>query len=628
MSENPTFWIKEVRITSSDIHNPRKPSIITLIPGVNIIHGPSDTGKTYLARSIRFVLAGGSTPFPRETGYDTVTITLETEHGPATFKRQIGFSQVEVRLPHEYGIPSQGYPVSVTEKTKGQMTVSDILLRLVGVKMGPRGERRQIITNQYARKEDLTWRHLHQVLQRAEGNITSETSIFGQNRTATLTAFDLIFNDTHHEDTRERRDPREEARRWEILQPEYSRELEYLKDRIEELEGQVPTAPQLEDLTNARATIKEQIQQLQADQKDLRSKLATQIHLIHEADSELDAQRFVSDQNEQLAGVYLSNIERLTAIAEAQEALSGIDIPTECPTCGAPVETDSDAATAIKQQAAAELETLITDLRSLRSAQEALKEKIDTSNNTRDKLAQGAAAIESALAEFLQPQLADLSARVSDIEQTMRIAPELEYLKRRQEYVEKRQGDIILLTQEPDDEPFNPLAPFGGYFEQAFSTYLRDILHECAYVGSEKAGLDLDSFDIKIGAKGKASHGKGYRAFFNFIMLMALRRYLKDHAVYKPGFVIIDTPTLGLEQNNSDTELVSERAGGSGRPKLGLIRRLFDYALDHAGDGQLIIINNTDVTPLIDYHANKANEIVFTGKESEGRAGLLEEPLN
>ncbi|MCD4549136.1 ATP-binding protein [Schaalia sp. lx-260] len=626
MSESPTFWIKEVRITSSDIYDQRKPSVIDLIPGVNIIHGPSDTGKTYLARSIRFVLAGGATPFPRETGYDTVTITVETEYGPATFKRMIGYGLAEVRLPSEYGIPSQTYPVSVTEKTKGQLTVSDILLRLLGIKMSPKGERRQIITNQYARKEDLTWRHLHQVLQRTEGNITSETSIFGQDRTATLTAFDLIFNDTHHEDTRERRDPRDEARRWEILQPEYSTELAYLEDRIEQLEGELPTTVQVEALTNAKAAIEDQIQHLQAAQKDLRNKLADQIHQIHEADKELVAQRFVSEQNEQLAGVYLSNIERLTALADAQDALSGVELPTDCPTCGAPVEADSDEAAVIKQQAAAELETLITDLRSLRSAQEALDEKIATTSSVKEELAQEAAVIESDLVSFLQPQLADLAARVRDIEQTMRIVPELEYLKQRQEYVEKRQGEILMLTQEPDDEPFNPLAPFDGYFKQNFSVYLRDILKECAYVGSEKAGLDLDFFDIQIGVKGKGNHGKGYRAFFNFIMLMALRRYLKDHAVYKPGFVIIDTPTLGLEQNSSDTELVSERAGGSGRPKLGLIRRLFDYALDNATDGQLIIINNTDVTPLIDYKANKANEIVFTGKKGEGRAGLLEEP--
>lgn len=333
----------------------------------------------------------------------------------------------------------------------------------------------------------------------------------------------------------------------------------------------------------------------------------------------------MSDQNEQLAGVYLSNIERLTALSEVQDALSGVELPTDCPTCGAPVDADSDEALAIRQQAAAELETLITDLRSLRAAQEALADKIATTIKSKDDLTQEAAGIETDLAGFLQPQIEDLVARVHDIEQTMRIVPELEYLKTRQTYVQGQQDAIILLTEEPDDEPFNPLAPVDGYFKQIFSAYLRDILKECAYVGSEKAGLDLDSFDIKIGAKGKASHGKGYRAFFNFIMLMALRRYLKDNAVYNPGVVIIDTPTLGLEQNSSDTELVSERAGGSSRPKLGLIRRLFDYALDNAEDGQLIIINNTDVTPLIDYKANKANEIVFTGKKSEGRAGLLED---
>lgn len=626
MSTSPTFWIKEVRITSSNLHDERKPSVITLTPGVNIIHGPSDTGKTYLARSIRFVLAGATAPFPKETGYDTVTITIETEHGPAIFKRQLGYTLAKVQLPREYGIPSNLYPVSVTNKTKKQMTVSDILLKLIGITMSPKGERRQIITNQYARKEDLTWRHLHQVLQRAEGNITSETSIFGHDRTATLTAFDLIFNDAYHENTHERRDPKDETIRWEILQPEYTQELNDLKDRIKELESRVPTAIQAEALTNTKASIEYQVQHLQSVQRELRTKLAEQVRRIYKVDNELDAQRYVWDQNEQLAGVYLSNIERLTALSEAQDVLSNIEPPTDCPTCGAPVEADSDEASMIRQQAAAELEALISDLQSLKGAQETLESRIARTVKDKEALTQQAENIESDLANFLQPQLAELTDRIREVEQTMRIAPELEYLKQRQAYVEEQQRSTLMLIQEPVETPFNPLPPFDGNFEQTFSAYLRDILKECAYVGSEKARLDLDSFDIRIGARSKASHGKGYRAFFNFIMLMALRRYIKQHAVYKPGFVIIDTPTLGLEQNSSDTELVSEREGGSGRPKLGLIRRLFDYALDHAEDGQLIIINNTDVTPLINYQANDANEIVFTGKEDQGRAGLLEEP--
>ena len=51
--------------------------------GLNVISGPSDTGKTFIAQCINFML-GASTPpkrIPEADGYDTVRLKVETMGG-------------------------------------------------------------------------------------------------------------------------------------------------------------------------------------------------------------------------------------------------------------------------------------------------------------------------------------------------------------------------------------------------------------------------------------------------------------------------------------------------------------------------------------------------------------------
>ncbi|WP_341740431.1 hypothetical protein [Trueperella pyogenes] len=153
--------------------------------------------------------------------------------------------------------------------------------------------------------------------------------------------------------------------------------------------------------------------------------------------------------------------------------------------------------------------------------------------------------------------------------------------------------------------------------------YLREILTETQFAEAEKAIFDANDFDIKIGYKTKRSHGKGYRAFFNTIMVLALRRYIHEHAIHKPSIVVLDTPTLGLEHQKTGNKLVSSRDEETGRPKTGLLRNLFDYMVDTGKHGQLIILNNTDVTPTTHFDGENTTELIFGEHEEASRAGLL-----
>ena len=72
-------------------------------------------------------------------------------------------------------------------------------------------------------------------------------------------------------------------------------------------------------------------------------------------------------------------------------------------------------------------------------------------------------------------------------------------------------------------------------------------------------------------------------------MILMLRKYLANHAKFNPGSFIIDTPLHGFDDGVDEDIPDSMRAG------------LYRYFMAHQDEGQLIIIENLDHIPHLDY---------------------------
>lgn len=73
------FFIKQISVTGEKVLF----SEVSFNDGVNIIYGPSNAGKSYIINCINFMFAGDP-PFTKSsTGYDTVTMTMESDDGYA-----------------------------------------------------------------------------------------------------------------------------------------------------------------------------------------------------------------------------------------------------------------------------------------------------------------------------------------------------------------------------------------------------------------------------------------------------------------------------------------------------------------------------------------------------------------
>lgn len=96
------------------------------------------------------------------------------------------------------------------------------------------------------------------------------------------------------------------------------------------------------------------------------------------------------------------------------------------------------------------------------------------------------------------------------------------------------------------------------YFQQdmanSLSACAQKILKFCNYPNCENTAFNLDSFDLQVnGVEKSLVHGQGYCSLFNSVLHMMFREFFYNKAEYKPGFMMIDTPLLGLVEQIGKT---------------------------------------------------------------------------
>jgi DNA repair ATPase RecN len=80
------FTISELRFRGIDLQD----ALVTFRPGLNVVSGPSNTGKSLIRAAINFVF-GSSDPMrnaAEAAGFDTIFVQIRTADGdPITFER-------------------------------------------------------------------------------------------------------------------------------------------------------------------------------------------------------------------------------------------------------------------------------------------------------------------------------------------------------------------------------------------------------------------------------------------------------------------------------------------------------------------------------------------------------------
>lgn len=616
MSGHHGFQFRELRVEGPGV----EPATLPFGPGLNVVSGASDTGKSYAVDCFNFVLGGKHPPrpVPESRGYDRVSVTIEAADG-TRYRIERPLAGGDLRL-FDLSRDDEGLALGARH-ADGEDTVSGFLLRLSGL------SGRRVRKNALNKTQSLSFRNLvHLLLVDEEAIIRKGSPLHSgesTQKTAEASVFRLLL--TGHDDSGLVESKKPVIARAELdaqdalleqLIGEFEADLARLTDRPEDLDEQ------LDRLDRAVAEGEEALRSLRRDyveQDERRRGVWTRLSQATGRQAEVEA---LLERFEVLDAQYRTDLDRLEAVAEAGGAFLLLETD-RCPLCGAAagehthdgVPADADVVTlaAACRKEAAKIELLrgelIATVGDLQDERRSLAEAVQ-------ELRAEYAKAEAELAESLAPAVAQaqvshraLMERRSDVKEAIGLFERLVGLRERRLSIEEARGDVGATADVRPEMPPAALSAFAGH--------VKTLLEAWRFPDADSVWFDEREQDLVIGNRRRGSQGKGLRALSHSAFTLGLMNTCLAAGHPHPGFVILDSPLLNFRPPKAG----EVEAPDTGAEPLGEeVKQLFYASLATLpADRQVIIIENVD--PAAELRAHMTSEI-FT-KTSVDRYGFF-----
>jgi DNA repair exonuclease SbcCD ATPase subunit len=536
--------------------------------GLNLVYGPSNTGKSSVLDGIDFML-GTEKPLkelPEHEGYDQVILGVEfskSEH--FTFVRSIEGGDYECFEGLHKTKPLDIEPVILRTKseTKTIKSISSFILEKVNL------SNKKLKKNAQNGLVSLTLRNSLDLAVVNETNIQKESSPYISTQYTKITEHKsrLKFILTGVDDS--------SLLPAEVEKKALSRaaKIEVLKELIEEKGESLGDLTTLENLLtelreqDARLsqTILEERSTLDANEEKynslvrkraaFRGKLELKSNRINEVVEMLSRFKLLQKQ-------YASDIARLESISETGILLEAL--PNEkCPTCGRFVSEDK-----AHQGCDKDIKDVVVAAASEKSKVEGLNGELQfTVNNLSSEL------------ESINDKLPDLEEKISSVAKELAVVnPEL--VEQRTNYTElfnlkselddsiKQHEQLMLLTRKKEElensapkkeskgkEESERTLPTSALFK--LSKEVRSFLQEWGLPNSNDVHFDKETGDFVINGKHRVSNGKGHRAITHAAATLGLMKYTEESELPHLGFSILDSPLLAYEEPDDEADDLS-----------------------------------------------------------------------
>lgn len=595
------FYITKVTAKGSG----KQDSSVDLRQGLNIIQGRSNTGKTCIIKCIDFCFGSKTKPFDESFGYDTIELSLHTGKGDITISRVLGKNQVEV-VTDVPGFDNGTYDLKPTKKKDPLPILSDLLLSAIGIE----GEHK-IVSNKDFNKRRLTWRTFIHILLFHVGEIAKETSVIepeqGTEKTPFLSSllFLLSGRDFAESDAKTKKEIRVARKR--AVEEYVNKKIQSAVDKKKDLQKNldafngVDVEQAMQDVIDSLQNTEAQISEAVDQSRDLLSQILRLQSRAAECD--LLQTRYAS-----LKTQYVSDIKRLSFIVNGEVEIGHVPQNQICPFCDGKLPARNKKT--YIESAQAELDRIMLQMNGLEETEKDLNQEKQEIDENLNALQSKRDDIETMIENELQPKADALRQSLNGYRAYIQIKQELQVID---DFASSWETDLRELPSEDESHiEYHPKEYFDDTFQERIDTMLKEALIECSYENLTTARFNMKDFDIEVNGHKKADiNGQGYCSFLNSVVAVVFRSYMEKYATYNPGFVILDTPLLGLDQGIADTAPESMRTA------------LFNFFINHQNDGQIIILENIRHIPKLDYEKSGANVITFTKGLEPGRYGFL-----
>lgn len=545
------FYIKRLALSGVGLSE----AAVDLSDGLNVITGPSDTGKTFIFQCVDFMLGASKVPesIPEAEGYDTVSMSIVSRLNGGEYLLQRGLrgGALEATFPD-----GSNKVLGATHDPDSEDTISHLLLRLSGL------ANKVVRTNARGTTRKLSFRDVSRLIVVDEESIITKRSpiLTGQYtaKTTERNVFRLLLTSVDDSSVREEPDPRlareKESGRSEVL----DKVRESLLDRIR--------------VVGIEGTVEELRQQLERTESDIHS-VSVELNTEQRSATELENSRRESWSEmrriesrqaviEELQArftlldeQYASDLLRLESIAEAGWRLDQLS-EDRCPVCGAlpehhvaehHQESASPAAVASASQAEAErTRRLKADLT---NAQIDNVAELESLNIRRESLRDNLSRVRERLEEATKPRLQEL---VLQLRQSQERRVQITRLLDLHEQV----IELDAISEGKDDSvgrgavPASPGVATGEAEE--FSKEVESLLRSWNFPHLDRVVFSEEDQDVVISGRKRASHGKGVRAISHAAFNIGLADYCANREMPHPSCVILDSPLVVYREPDDD----------------------------------------------------------------------------
>lgn len=590
------FFIKRLIIETVD-----SVSYIKFTSGVNIITGPSNTGKSLVLNCIDYMMGARRHRFDDNFNMKKIQLELDVDGKILSISRKIDSSKfyVEGNAPDiEEGI--------YCNSTSAKMSINNLWLKLMNIPNDIK-----IVSTKAGKVQKLTLRSFYHLFLINEECISVENSILRQPKgisqcVSISIIATLLYFATGESDVASKfiEDKNVNNACKEAIIKFVDRSVAYLqKQKASFIYGDIQNTPE-----ELRKNINQIVDEIGAVQGilDKTMSICQQVgDEINRVNQQLLEDEVLIDRNKHLLTQYQSDIKRITFVAEGGLLISNKKSKQKCPFCDSVIASYRDSN--LTENIIVETKKIKLQIKDLLSVQENLSKEYMELKLYRKQLLDRRNSLEAKIRGEITPQIDKLKSYLNKYQSALRFAEMNENINRFAAFLREEEKIAVsdnLVRQIPDVE-----AKFKETFANCLSNEIYDLLNACKYINYIDAKFDFKQYDVVINGRMKKSQGQGFRAFINVIVILAIQNCLYNMNKYNFGIFVADSPFQSLKEKDDAVEEITEEM------KVALMK----YFLKRKLPLQTIIIENK--IPPIDY--KNVNLIHFTKDKHMGRYGLI-----
>ncbi|HBM2978459.1 TPA: AAA family ATPase [Klebsiella michiganensis] len=593
---------------------PTKEAILSFTSGVNVICGASDTGKSFLAEAIDFMLGGTKLREITELAdYAEIILDLVTSDG-RSWRLQRAVTGGNFKLIDLDNLSSE--PIVLKHKHAQSKTdnLSGFLLEQIGLL-----DKEILKSSAKATTQGLSFRNLARLALVQEDEIQQRGSPFwsGQftTKTSELATVKLLLTGVDDSTVvavcgSSASNVPQIALIDELL-AELAIEIEDMGDDRDELTSQLSRLEQSIEMQRESLTVAQQQLDQILQQRGLAFEERNKIQGRLDEIAELLARFTLLHKH------YVIDIDRLKSIQESGLIFMHIDV-IPCPHCGASPDhqhleqiCDGDVDSIINS-ATAEMEKTERLLVELNGTVTDLRHEANGLRNQHKDHEMVYLRLDKTIRETIVPKVDDYRNSYTElVDKRVSVQKSIDLFSR-QDRLESRKA---ALQNDPSVKEENSTVQIGipDAVAHSLSLKISAVLKAWHFPGKCDVFFDKNASDFVIDGKPRGSRGKGLRAITHAAVSVGLLEFCQENGLAHPGFLVMDSPLLAYYKPEGEDDIALQGTD--------LKEKFYDYLVKHhTSDSQILIVENQHPPESMN---GLITMTVFTSNPKVGRFGLL-----